>query len=147
MTQRHITHLHPHGGWGPEGQAEGDTGTGPYVPYKEIIGRLMYVATETWPDITFTVSALTQFTHDTARPHWEATKQVIRYLKGTRDLELTYVVTNTWIIRYTDTDYVLGVSALHYSTGSQDSGEVWTVALAHVLHQPTIMCLGISIVN
>src|SRR5882724_10645090 len=42
---------------------------------------------------------------------------------------------------------VLGVSALHYSTGSQNSEGVWTVASACVLHQPTIMHLSISIVS
>ena len=42
---------------------------------------------------------------------------------------------------------MLRVSALHYSTGSQDSEGVWTAALVHALHQPTIMHPGISIVS
>ena len=42
---------------------------------------------------------------------------------------------------------LLGVSALHYSTGSQISEGVQTVASACVLCQPTVTCLGISIVS
>jgi len=54
----------------------------------------MYAATEMWPDIEFAVLALAQFSQDPARTHWEATKHVVRYLKGTRDLELTYRASN-----------------------------------------------------
>ena len=42
---------------------------------------------------------------------------------------------------------LLGDSALHYSTRSQNSEEVQTVASAHALCQPTITCLSISIVS
>ena len=41
---------------------------------------------------------------------------------------------------------LLGVSALHYSTGWSSKG-FQTVASAHALHLPTIMCLSISIVS
>src|SRR5882724_8677847 len=43
--------------------------------------------------------------------------------------------------------FMLGVSALHYSTGSQSLEGVWTTASAHALCQPTITCMGISIVS
>src|SRR5882724_10256563 len=43
--------------------------------------------------------------------------------------------------------HLLGVSALHYSTRSQDSEGVWTMASACVLCQPTIVCLSISIIS
>ena len=42
---------------------------------------------------------------------------------------------------------LLGVSALHYSTGRWVSEGFWTVASTHALHQPSIMHLGISIVS
>jgi len=81
------------------------TGTEQHFPYKEIIGSLMYAATATRPDIAFTILALTQFTHRPTRSHWEATKHVFRYLKGKRDLELTYGGATTGIIRYSNTNH------------------------------------------
>jgi len=63
-------------------KTEKDMSVSPHIPYKEIIGSLMYMATATWPDIMFAVSALTQFMQDPDRTHWEVAKHVIRYLKG-----------------------------------------------------------------
>ena len=65
----------------------------------------MYVATATWPDIVFVVLALAQFAQDPAKTHWEAAKHVIRYLKWTRNLELTYGAASTGIVGYTDADH------------------------------------------
>src|SRR5882724_383742 len=82
-----------------------DAGAGLHVPYKEIIGSLMYAATATRLDIMFNVSALAQFAHQPTRLHWEATKHIIRYLKGIKNLELTYGTTTTGIIRYSDANH------------------------------------------
>jgi len=60
------------------------------VPYREAIGSLMYAAVGTRPDITFTVTALSQYLQNPGRPHWEQAKRAIRYLKGTRDWKLTF---------------------------------------------------------
>ena len=60
------------------------------VPYREAIGSLMYAAIGTRPDITYAVTALSQYLQDPGRAHWEQAKRVIRYLKGTRDLELKF---------------------------------------------------------
>ena len=60
------------------------------VPYREAIGSLMYVAIGTRPDITYAVTALSQYLQCPGRAHWEQAKRVIRYLKGTRKYELTF---------------------------------------------------------
>ena len=60
------------------------------VPYREAIGSLMYAAIGTRPDITYAVTALSQYLQNPGRPHWEQAKRVIRYLKGTRDYELKF---------------------------------------------------------
>jgi hypothetical protein len=59
------------------------------VPYQRGIGSLMYAATSTRPDIAFPVAILSQFMRNPGSTHWEAVKDVIRYLKGTADLKLT----------------------------------------------------------
>jgi len=55
-------------------QAEDDADISARVPYREIIGSLMYTATATRPDIAFAVSVLGQFAHNPAKLHWEAAK-------------------------------------------------------------------------
>ena len=60
------------------------------IPYHEAIGALNWVAVGSCPDISFVVSQLAQFMENPGRIHWEAVKQVLRYLKGTKDLKLSY---------------------------------------------------------
>ena len=74
------------------------------VPYREAIGSLMYASVATCPDISFAVSALSQFLDNPGRAHWEAVKRILRYLSGTRDFELTYGVEHHDLIGYTDAD-------------------------------------------
>jgi len=59
------------------------------VPYHEAIGSLMYSALGMRPDITFTITFLSQFMQNPMRQHWDAVKRVFRYLKGTRGHVLT----------------------------------------------------------
>ena len=54
-------------------------------PYQHAIGSLIYVATSMRPEIAFPVTALLQFMRNPGHVHWEAVKDVIRYLKGTAD--------------------------------------------------------------
>ncbi|KAJ3559911.1 hypothetical protein NM688_g60 [Phlebia brevispora] len=44
------------------------------IPYREIISSLMYISIATRPDISFTVSTLSQFLDNPGKIHWEATK-------------------------------------------------------------------------
>lgn len=52
--------------------------------------RGIELAIGTRPDIMFAVSTLTRFMSDPSLVHWEAGKRVLRYLKGTRDYQLTF---------------------------------------------------------
>ena len=60
------------------------------VPFRELVGALNWLAVGTRPDIDFIVGQLVQFLDNPGRVHWEAAKQVVRYLKGTMELKLTY---------------------------------------------------------
>ena len=46
------------------------------TPYREAIGSLMYTAIATRPDITYTISTLSQFLDNPCKIHWEAAKRV-----------------------------------------------------------------------
>jgi hypothetical protein len=47
------------------------------IPYREIIGSLLYIARCTRPDIAFAVNVLSRFSTNPGRPHWTAAKRVI----------------------------------------------------------------------
>ena len=53
--------------------------------YALVIGMLLYVASNTRPDIQFAVHQCVRFTHTPKRSHEEAVKRICRYLKGTMD--------------------------------------------------------------
>lgn len=58
--------------------------------YQWLIGKLMYLSYRTRPDISFVVGQLSKRNVDLRMGHLKAAKQVIRYLKGTMHLGLTY---------------------------------------------------------
>ena len=57
------------------------------VPYASAIGSLMYVIVCTIPDISQEVSMVSKYMHDPGRGHWQAVKWILRYLKGTEELD------------------------------------------------------------
>jgi len=75
------------------------------VPYRELIGSLMYLAVGTRPDIAHAVSKLSQFNECHGKTHWIAAKRVLRYLKGTRDLGLVYTPDDTSLRGFVDADW------------------------------------------
>jgi hypothetical protein len=58
------------------------------LPYRRLVGLLMYLAIATRPDIALAVCKLSQFLAFYNHTHWNAGKRVLRYLKGTRELQL-----------------------------------------------------------
>jgi hypothetical protein len=58
------------------------------LPYRSLVGSLMYVAIGTRPDIAYAVQQLSQFLDCYGTAHFTAAKRVVRYLKGTRTLRL-----------------------------------------------------------
>jgi hypothetical protein len=65
----------------------------------------MYAATSIRPDISFPVTTLSQFMRNPGQAHWEASKRVMHYLKGTADLELTLGNTDAGLEAYIDADW------------------------------------------
>ena len=53
--------------------------------YPSVIGMLLYLSTNTRPDITFAVSQAARFTHNPKNSHATAIKTIVRYLAKTKD--------------------------------------------------------------
>jgi len=58
--------------------------------YHSITMKLSYLATQTRPDLAFTVNTLAQFQKDCREHNWKALLRVLRYLKGTHDYGLYF---------------------------------------------------------
>lgn len=76
------------------------------VPYREAVGKLLYLSIATRPDIAYAVSVLCRFTDNPGRAHWDAIKRVLRYLKHTQHYKLVYSPTgsNELFITHSDAD-------------------------------------------
>ncbi len=69
----------------PEEQAEMKK-----VPYCELVGKLLYLAVATCPDISYAVGILCRFIENPGHLHWGTAKQLLWYLKGMVGLCLVY---------------------------------------------------------
>jgi hypothetical protein len=65
-------------------------GTEPKVPYRELIGCLLWISMGTRPDISYAVNQCARYSSDPKPEHWTACLRVLRYLKGTTDYGLHY---------------------------------------------------------
>ncbi|CAB1108043.1 unnamed protein product [Ectocarpus sp. CCAP 1310/34] len=59
-------------------------------PVREAIGSMMWVSTFSRPDVSFAVRAVARHAHAPAKRNWDAIQKILGYLKGTRDLGITY---------------------------------------------------------
>ena len=60
------------------------------VPFREIVGSLMWIANQTRPDIANAVRAVARFSHDPKPIHYKAAQKILEYLNATSDLGLTF---------------------------------------------------------
>lgn len=76
--------------------------------YQRLIGALLYVTTHTRPDITASVSILSQKIKQPTNLDWNEAKRVVRYLKGTKELKLKLSSNSngkTGLEAYSDADW------------------------------------------
>ena len=65
------------------------------IPYREALGKLLYLSIATCPDISYAIGVLCRFSENPGRAHWTALKRVLRYLQGTSEYKLTYQPSST----------------------------------------------------
>ena len=66
-----------------------DEGAGD-VPFREVVGTLMWIASQTRPDISNTVRAVTRHSHEPKKRHWKAAQKILNYLLETAHLTLKF---------------------------------------------------------
>ena len=60
------------------------------VPYLQAVGAIMFLMLATRPDLAFAITKLAQFSHNPGKTHWQALQRLLRYLRGTESMSITY---------------------------------------------------------
>nr|GEW09260.1 retrovirus-related Pol polyprotein from transposon TNT 1-94 [Tanacetum cinerariifolium] len=78
------------------------------VPYSSAVGSLMYAMVCTRPNLAHSVSVVGRYMHNPGKMHWEAVKCILRYLKGTSNIGLSFEkgrASPNGVVGYVDSDY------------------------------------------
>lgn len=68
-----------------DGPKDGDRKSN--CPYREFLGYLLYLILDTRPEIELDILELSPFVSIHYESHWNLLKRVVRYSKGTKELE------------------------------------------------------------
>lgn len=60
------------------------------IPFRQLIGCLIFLANVARPDIMYAVHRLAQYSQSYSEVHWDAGKKILAYLKSTRDYGIMY---------------------------------------------------------
>ncbi|GJW24467.1 hypothetical protein Tco_0038278 [Tanacetum coccineum] len=60
------------------------------VPYASAVGSIMYAVRCTRPDVAFAQNITSQFQQNPGELHWTAVKNILKYLRNTKDIFLVY---------------------------------------------------------
>jgi hypothetical protein len=90
--------------------------------YMEVLGSLMYLACNTRPDLCQSVSMLARFMSEPTDRHWQAAKRILRYLKGTVEMCITYVTAPKQgvhsVVTYSDANFAADTDKRRSTTGT-----------------------------
>jgi hypothetical protein len=85
--------------------------------YQSIIGSLLYLALTTRPDIQLAVGICARYNSCPNQQHLTVAKRILRYLKGTPRLGLSYSSEKTELLGYSDSDFARDVDDRKSTTG------------------------------
>ncbi|GJX64608.1 retrovirus-related pol polyprotein from transposon TNT 1-94 [Tanacetum coccineum] len=60
------------------------------VPYASAVGSIMYAVRCTRPDVAFAQNITSRFQQNPGEPHWTIVKNILKYLRNTKDMFLVY---------------------------------------------------------
>lgn len=105
------------------------------VPYREVVGSLIFAATAARPDIAYITNILSRRLHKWGAVHWNAAKRVLRYLKKTKSNGLQYKFDDNdlHLTGYSDFDYAGDMDTRRSTTGyifkNGDAAITWRTQL------------------
>jgi len=87
-----------------------ESGDEPYdvEKYRKAVGKLLYLAVTTRPDIAFAVFKASKKNVKPTKRDWQDVKHIMLYLKQTVDVKLTFKKDDDNLIVYSDSDFANG---------------------------------------
>jgi histone deacetylase 1/2 len=80
-------------------------GTEDNTKYRSIVGGMQYL-TLTRPDLVFSVNKVCQFLHAPTTAHWAAVKRIMRYVKDTISIGITFQPSSSTLLSaFSDADW------------------------------------------
>jgi hypothetical protein len=97
LMRPHVIPANPHVVFTPDMQPHKDADRAEMakLPYREMLGSLMYAAVATRPDIAYAVNQLARYQENPGAAHFTALKRIFAYLHGTAHHTLTFDSVNT----------------------------------------------------
>ena len=76
------------------------------VPYASAIGSIMYAMLCTRPDVSYALSVTSRYQANPGMEHWNAAKNILKYLRRTKDMFLVYGGDSELVVNgYTDASF------------------------------------------
>ena len=76
------------------------------IPYASAIGSIMYAMICTRPDVSYALSICSRFQANPGEAHWKAAKNILKYLRRTKDSFLVFGGETEFRVRgYTDASF------------------------------------------
>ena len=97
------------------------------LQYTQVLGSLMYIMNCTRPDLAYSVSRLSRYSHNPGRDHWDALVRVLQYLKHTMAYGLHYTKYPPVLEGFCDANWIS-----NHNEGKSTSGYVFTLGGAAV---------------
>ena len=77
------------------------------IPYASEVGSIMYAMICTRPDVSYALSVVSRYQADPGEIHWTAAKNILKYLRRTKDMFLVYGGEDELSVNgYTDASYL-----------------------------------------
>jgi hypothetical protein len=96
----------------PEEREEADA-----LPYRALIGSLMYLMISTRPDIACALIQLSRFLQNWGKAHWTAALDLLIYVQSTHNLGITYHSGPTKLVGFADANWAGNTDNARSTTG------------------------------
>ena len=75
------------------------------IPYASTVGSIMYAMLCTRPDVAYALGIASRFQADPGEDHWKAVKNILKYLRRTKDIFLVYGGSDLKLEAYSDSSF------------------------------------------